>query len=85
MFNNKKIEGSKEKGLLQSHEIKRIRDKYDLNQKDFSKILGLSEITIHRYECGTIQTDANDAIIRFSADPQSMEILIDKNRNRVKN
>lgn len=40
----------KEKGLLQSSEIKNIREKYDLSQKDFSIILGLDETSIERYE-----------------------------------
>lgn len=73
----------KEKGLLQSYEIKKIREKYDLNQKDFSKILGLGEITVHRYENGTIQTDGNDSIIRFVEDPLNLEKMVYKNKNKV--
>lgn len=73
----------KEKGLLQSFEIRNIRAKYNLNQKDFSKIIGLGEITIHRYENGTIQTDANDSIIRLSDNPENMETLADKNKKKV--
>lgn len=73
----------KEKGLLQSHEVKKIRDKYNINQKDFSKILGLGEITIHRYENGTIQTNANDSIIRFSEDPYSMDKFAYKNKCKI--
>lgn len=72
-----------EKGLLQSHEIKKTREKYNLNQKDFSKILGLGEITVHRYENGTIQTDANDSIMRFAENPVNMEKFAIKNKNKV--
>jgi putative zinc finger/helix-turn-helix YgiT family protein len=71
------------KGLLQSHEIKRIREKYNLNQKDFAKVLGLGEITIHRYENGTIQTDATDSIIRFAAKPENMESVAYKNKHKL--
>ncbi len=72
-----------EKVLLQSHEIKKIREKYNLNQKDFARILGLGEITIHRYENGTIQTDAIDSIIRFAENPENMEKVALKNKNKV--
>lgn len=72
-----------EKDLLTSFEIKRIRDKYDLTQKDFSKLLGFGEITIHRYENGTIQTEANNSIIKMADNPQLFLKLIEKHNESV--
>jgi len=43
----------------------------------------LSEITVHRYENGSIQTDANDSIIRFSEDPYNMEKVANKNKSKI--
>ena len=40
----------KQVGLLTSSEIKRIREKYRISQKEFSEILGWSPATITRYE-----------------------------------
>lgn len=59
-------EYKKIKGLLTSNEIKNIRRKYNLNQKEFAKILGLDEVSINRFENGSIQTESIDSIIRLA-------------------
>ena len=38
----------KQMNLLTSSEIKNIRKKYDMNQKEFALSIGVGEITIHR-------------------------------------
>jgi len=73
----------KEKGLLTSDEIVKIRKKYNLTQKDFAKILGLGEVTINRYERGTIQTSVNDEIIRVVESPYVMLSVIERNSENV--
>jgi len=73
----------KEKGLLTSYEIKSIREKYGLSQTDFSKIIGLGAITLHRYENGTIQTEANNSIIEFCKKPSNMLDFIVKNGEKL--
>ena len=50
-------------GLLTPDEIRRIREKYKLSQKAFSQLLGFGEVTIHRYELGSIQEKTHDIII----------------------
>lgn len=56
-----------QKGLLTSVEIKEIRNNYGIAQTTFSKILGLGEKTIARYETGSIQDKAQDNLIRLSS------------------
>lgn len=73
----------KEKGLLTSFEIKNIRNKYDLSQKDFSLLLGFGEITIHRYENGSIQTEANNYIIKQSENPENMQEIVINNSSKI--
>lgn len=51
--------------LLTSEEIKEIRNKYNLSQKDFSLILGWGEVTVLRYEVKSIQDQTYDYIIRL--------------------
>ena len=60
----------KQKNLLTSTEIKEIRKKYGLTQKEYAFIIGVGEITIHRFEKGAIQTEAVDSIMRLSNNPK---------------
>ncbi len=69
-----------QEGLLTTADIKNIRNKYQMNQKEFSKALGLGEITIHRFENGSIQTQAVDSIIRLSKNPDIMSEFLLKNK-----
>mgnify|MGYP004702949699 CR=1 FL=1 len=52
------------KGLLTSDEIKQIRSKYNVSQKEFSEILGWGSSTIVRYENHQVQDRAHDDILR---------------------
>lgn len=52
-------------GLLTSHDIVSIRDKYGLSQVDLSVMLGWGEATISRYESKAIQDDAYDNMLRI--------------------
>lgn len=55
----------KQMNLLTSSEIKDIRKKYDMSQKEFALAIGIDEITIHRLENGSIQTKSVDSIIKI--------------------
>ncbi len=70
----------KQMNLLTSSEIKNIRKKYDMNQKEFALAIGVGEITVHRFENGSIQTESVDSIIRLSEDPDIMYNLLIKNQ-----
>lgn len=72
----------KMKKLLTSQDIIKIREKYDISQKDLSKLLGLSPTTITRYENYQIQDKAYDEILRkLSVDPQWFIDLLYKAEN----
>ena len=75
----------KQMNLLTSSEIKSIRKKYDMNQKEFALSIGVGEITIHRFENGSIQTESVDSIIRLSEDPDIMYNLLIKNQINFSN
>ncbi len=60
----------KKMNLLTDIEIKQIREMYNLNQRNFSLLLGFGEITITRYESKSVQEKAHDIIIRNAADPK---------------
>ena len=68
-------------GLLTDTEIKKIREVYNLNQRNFSLLLGFGEVTITRYESKMIQDSAHDAVIRSATDPNKFMEYVKRNAN----
>ena len=66
--------------LLTSEKVKRIREKYGLSQALFSKLLGLGEKTITRYENGSIQDVAHNSLLLLADKPDALLILLKANR-----
>lgn len=64
------------KGFLQPEEIKGLRKKYLLTQKELSELLGIGITTLIRYESGALQTDAHDQVIRMGMQPDNLMHLI---------
>ena len=73
----------KQNNLLTISEIQSIRTKYGLNQKEYAEAIGVGEITVHRFENGSIQTEAIDAIMKLSNDPSNMMFLIMQNKKNL--
>lgn len=73
----------KRNNLLTNMEIKKIRQKYGLTQKEYALIIGVGEVTIHRFEKGAIQTEAIDSIMRLSNNPDNMYFLLLQNRKNI--
>ena len=67
--------------LLLDYNIKQIREKYDLSQKEFAILLGFGEVTITRYESKTIQEKAHDEIIRKAKSPEDFYELALRNKD----
>lgn len=70
----------KRRGLLTSEQIKRIREKYQLSQALFSKVLGLGEKTITRYENGSIQDAAHNGLVLLADKPDALLLLLNANK-----
>lgn len=70
-------------GILSPEEIRTIRLQYHLNQREFSRLLGFGEITISRYERGSLPTPAQNHIIKESAKPAKMRELLELNGQKV--
>lgn len=73
----------KQNNLLTNMEIKKIRQKYGLTQKDYALVIGVGEITVHRFEKGAIQTESVDSIMKLSNDPDNMSFLLLQNRKNI--
>ena len=79
-------EYKKKVGLLTTDEIKAIRKKRGLSQKELAKFLSIGEKDITRYENGSIQTKAVDLMIRMVGDDTTylaMSNLISKYRLQI--
>lgn len=69
------------KRLLTSDEIREIRRKFNLTQKEFSNLLGWGDVTIQRYESKLIQDETYDSMIRMVSDNPSFALnLLDKHK-----
>lgn len=67
--------------LLTPEQIKDIRCKYKLSQTAFSKILGLGEKTITRYENGAVQDKAQDNLICLVKNSKVFKTLWEKGKH----
>jgi putative zinc finger/helix-turn-helix YgiT family protein len=56
-------------GLLQPEEIKEIRKRYELSQKEFSEIIGIGPATLNRYENGALQNVSHNNLLRLIRNP----------------
>jgi len=71
-------------GLLTSVEIKNIREKYSISQKEFSEILDWGKATITRYENHQIQDRAHDDILRrIESDPKWFLEMLERAKGKL--
>ena len=59
-------------------EIVAIREKYGLSQKNLALLLGLGEVTVHRYEGGALADVAPSKLLRLMDDPANMRRMLDE-------
>jgi len=69
--------------LLTPAEMQRIRVRWGLGQRAFSLLLGWGEISLHRYESGSLQDAAHDAQLRMAERPENVRILLEANGDRL--
>lgn len=69
--------------LLQPDQIREIRARYGLGQKAFARLLGWGDVTLARYETGSLQSEAHDATLRLVEDPENVRRLLDINRDKL--
>ena len=64
-------------GLLSADQIRAIRERFDLTQAEFARLLRLGANTLSRWEAGrNVQTDAMDTLLRLIRDlPGTIEYL----------
>lgn len=73
----------KRKGLLTHSEVRDVRVQYGLSQTAFSRWLGWGDITIHRYESGSLQDAVHNEALLLLKDPRNAEKLLETNRDNL--
>ena len=69
--------------LMLPDEMVALRRGYGLSQRAFSLLLGWGEITLHRYEGGSLQDAAHEATLRMAEDPANVRVLLARNGHRL--
>jgi len=77
------IKYRKTHNLLQPEEIKDIREKYEIGQRGLSRLLGWGEVTIHRYESGSLQDKAHNQVLSFISKPENFKVIFDNNKDNL--
>lgn len=70
-------------GLLHPEDIRATREKYNLSQTAFARILGLGDKTITRYENGSIPDSAPNSLIFLCQQPSIFKNLLEKNKGKI--
>ena len=73
----------KRHGLLKPEEIKEWRKAYGLTQTDLATLLGLSVISISRYENGSLQNESHDKLIRLAMNPSNLFDLVSRTESSL--
>lgn len=71
------------KSMLQPEEIRALRNRYGLTQKEFSDLLGIGIATINRYENGALQSEAHDRLLRMAMQPRYFLDLLANHPERL--
>ncbi|MSO22502.1 MAG: hypothetical protein EXQ58_04445 [Acidobacteria bacterium] len=69
--------------IISPVEIKTMRDGYGLSQRGLGTLLGWGEVTIHRYETGSLPDDAHNQVLRLIREPSNMKRIVDENGARL--
>lgn len=69
--------------MLQPDDIKNWRKRLDLTQVELSRILGLGDVTINRYESGKLQETSHDKAMKLATKPENMLDLISENPQAI--
>jgi len=73
----------KRRSLLQPFEIKEIRQKYGISQRNLAKLLGWSHATISRYESGAIQEPGHNTQLVLLKNPENMLDILERGADRL--
>ncbi len=75
----------KRRGYVTPERIKAIRKKYGLSQRALGRLLKLDEVTINRYENGSLPSDAHNKLLISIEEANNVKKLLDQVRSDLPN
>jgi putative zinc finger/helix-turn-helix YgiT family protein len=69
--------------IISPDEIAGLRQRYGLSQRGLGALLGWGEITVHRYENGSLPDKAHNDMLRLLSDPKNMARIFAENSHRL--
>ena len=69
--------------LLSPTDMRRLRQRWGLGQRAFALLLGWGEITLHRYETGSLQDAAHDVQLRMTERAENVQMLLQANGGKL--
>jgi putative zinc finger/helix-turn-helix YgiT family protein len=69
--------------IIFPEEISKIRKMYGLSQRGLAALLGWGDVTIHRYESGSIADEAHNQLLQLLKYPENMLRILRSNGNRL--
>lgn len=72
-------------GVLTPHEVRKVRERYELSQSDFADLSKIGKASLARWESGVlVQNHANDNYLYLLSFLDNVERLKDRGRSRKK-
>lgn len=71
------------KKLLSHSDMKQIRQLYGLSQTNFSRWLGWGDVTMHRYESGSLQDTVHNETLLLLKDPRNAKVLLENYKENL--
>lgn len=69
--------------LLQPEDIRMIREKYNLSQTAYARVLGFGDKTITRYENGSVADVAQNNLMLLSQSPRIFKYLLERSKEKI--
>lgn len=69
--------------IISPDEIAGLRQQYGLSQRGLGALLGWGEITIHRYENGSLPDKAHNDMLRLLGEPKNITRIFAENSHRL--
>lgn len=69
--------------LMTPDEMRSLRGRYGLGVRAFALLLGWGELTLHRYESGSLQDDAHETQLRMATSAENMRTMLAKNGHKL--
>jgi putative zinc finger/helix-turn-helix YgiT family protein len=69
--------------LIMPEQLKQLRELYGLSQRSLAALLGWGEVTVHRYENGSLPDEAHNQLLHLLKYPENMLRIAEMNGKRL--